>query len=157
MYEQRSGALDRIISSIVPLPQQVGAVFTIRGMIAGFDAFDSPATWARTMPKLLRSYGLDALDTAIGGDGFATPDPQRFLEAVSRATSDAGNATACTTPIVVSSAAPTMPPPSKRRSCPAPTAGYTLHAARDTASTNRCGSGVAKPSPPIAVSMASSP
>jgi len=86
MYEQRSGALDRIISSIAPLPQQVGAVFTIRGMIAGFDAFDSPATWARTMPKLLRSYGLDALDTAIGGDGFATPDPQRFLDAVSQAT-----------------------------------------------------------------------
>ena len=86
MYEQRSGALDRIISSISPLPQQVGAVFTIRGMVAGFDAFDSPATWARTMPKLLRSYGLDALDPTIGGDGFATPDPQRFMDAVSRAT-----------------------------------------------------------------------
>ena len=86
MYEQRRDVLDRMISAIAPLPQQVGAVFTIRGMIAGFDAFDSPATWARTMPKLLRSYGLDALDTAIGGDGFATPDPQRFMNAVSRAT-----------------------------------------------------------------------
>jgi hypothetical protein len=85
MYEQRRDALERIISSIAPVPQQVGAVFAIRGAIAGFDAFDSPATWARTMPKLLRSYGLDALDTAIGGDGFATPDPQRFMKAVSRA------------------------------------------------------------------------
>jgi hypothetical protein len=86
MYEQRREALDRIISSIGPVIHQVGAVFAIRGLIAGFDAFDSPRTWAHTMPKLLRSYGLDALDTAIGGDGFATPDPQRFLEAVSRAT-----------------------------------------------------------------------
>jgi len=43
------------------MDQQVGALFTIRGMIAGFDAFDHPRTWAQTVPKLLRSYGLDAL------------------------------------------------------------------------------------------------
>jgi len=86
MYEQRRGGLDRIIASIKPLDQQVGAVFTIRGMIAGVDVFDHPRTWAQTMPKLLRSYGLDAFDPTIGGDGFATPDPHRFLDAVSRAT-----------------------------------------------------------------------
>jgi hypothetical protein len=86
MYEQRRDSLDRMISSIMPLPQQVGAVFTIRGMIAGLDAFDSPMTWTRTMPKLLRSYGLDAVDTAIGGDGFATPDPRRFVDALTKAT-----------------------------------------------------------------------
>ncbi|HMF94435.1 MAG TPA: DUF6569 family protein [Vicinamibacterales bacterium] len=85
MYEQRRGTLDRMIGSIKPLDQQVGAVFTIRGLIAGFDAFDHPRTWAQMMPKLMRSYGLDALDPAIGGDGFATPDPQRFLDAMSRA------------------------------------------------------------------------
>src|SRR5262245_51380030 len=85
MFEQRRDALDRILASIKPLEDQVGAVFAIRGAIAGFDAFDSPATWRRSMPKLLRSYGLDALDAAIGGDGFATPDPQRFVDTVSRA------------------------------------------------------------------------
>jgi hypothetical protein len=85
MYEQRRDGLDKMIASIRPLEHQVGAVFAIRSAIAGFDAFDSPATWARTMPKLLRSYGLDALDAAIGGDGFATPNPQRFLESVSHA------------------------------------------------------------------------
>ena len=85
MYEQRQDGLDRIIALIRPVEHQVGAVFSIRGMIAGFDAFDHPRTWAQAMPKLLRSYGLDALDTSIGGDGFATPDPQRFVEAVSRA------------------------------------------------------------------------
>jgi hypothetical protein len=86
MYEQRRQALDVMIASISPVDDQVGAVFTIRGMIAGFDAFDSPRTWVQTMPKLMRSYGLDAMDIAIGGDGFATLDPQRFVDAVSRAT-----------------------------------------------------------------------
>jgi len=85
MYELRHDGLEKILGSIKPLDGQVGAVFAIRGAIAGFDAFDSPATWASVMPKLLRSYGLDAMDATIGGDGFATPDPQRFLEAVSRA------------------------------------------------------------------------
>jgi hypothetical protein len=85
LYEQRRDGLDKILASIKPLDGQVGAVFAIRGAIAGFDAFDSPATWASVMPKLLRSYGLDAMDTTIGGDGFATPDPQRFLKAVSGA------------------------------------------------------------------------
>ena len=37
------------------------------------------------MPKLVRSYGLDALDLGIGGDGFAEPSPRRFLDAVSAA------------------------------------------------------------------------
>ena len=86
MYDQLRGALDRMIGSIAPLDQQVGAIFVIRGMIAGLDVFDHPRTWAQTMPKLMRSYGLDALDNGIGGDGFATPDPRRFLDAISRAT-----------------------------------------------------------------------
>jgi hypothetical protein len=86
MYEQRRDVLDRIIASIKPVDNQVGAVFTIRGMIAGVDVFDHPRTWAQSMPKLLRSYGLDSVDRTIGGDGFATPEPERFVEAVSRAT-----------------------------------------------------------------------
>jgi len=86
MYEQRRKPLDEMIATLQPLEHQVGAVFIIRGMVAGMDVFDSPPTWRRTMPTLLRSYGLDALDTAIGGDGFAKPDPQRFLATVSDAT-----------------------------------------------------------------------
>jgi hypothetical protein len=86
MYDRLRDALDRIIGSITPLDQQVGAIFVIRGMIAGLDVFDHPRTWAQTMPKLMRSYGLDALDNGVGGDGFATPDPRRFLDAISRTT-----------------------------------------------------------------------
>jgi len=85
MYEKLRDTLDKMLGSVKPLDDQVGAVFAIRGAIAGLDAFDSVETWRRTMPKLLRSYGLDAIDTAIGGDGFATPDPHRFVDTVTRA------------------------------------------------------------------------
>ena len=85
MFDQQRHKLDRFVNAMKPLDGQVGAIFAIRGQIAGLDAFDSPHTWAALMPKLLRSYGLDALDMGIGGDGFAQPDPRRFLDAVSRA------------------------------------------------------------------------
>src|SRR4029079_105653 len=50
---------------------------------AELDGFDQPATWRRLMPKLLRSYGLDSVDDAVGGDGFSKPEPARFLKAAS--------------------------------------------------------------------------
>jgi hypothetical protein len=82
IYERRRDSLDDIIASMTPAERQVGAIFTIRGEIAGLDAFDSPRTWTRAMPKLLRSYGLDSLDDAIGGGG-ATPAPEQFVRTVS--------------------------------------------------------------------------
>lgn len=85
MYEQQRERLDRFVASLEPLDGQVGAVFAIRGQIAGLDVFDAPRTWARLMPTLVRSYGLDALDMGIGGDGFAQPDAKRFLDAIGRA------------------------------------------------------------------------
>jgi hypothetical protein len=85
MYDKARVTLDRFIDGITPVEGQVGAVFAIRGQIAGLDAFDNPRTWRLLMPKLLRSYGLDALDLGIGGDGFAEPNPRRFLEAAGRA------------------------------------------------------------------------
>ena len=86
IYDKQRGNLDRFVDGLKPVEGQVGAVFAIRGQIAGLDVFDSPRTWTLLMPKLVRSYGLDALDQGIGGDGFAEPNPRRFLEAVSRAT-----------------------------------------------------------------------
>ena len=66
------------MDGLKPHDGQVGAVFAIRGQIAGLDVFDSPRTWAALMPKLVRSYGLDALDLGIGGDGFARAEPAPF-------------------------------------------------------------------------------
>ena len=85
MYDKERHNLDKFVEGLRPQDGQVGAVFAIRGQIAGLDVFDSPRTWASLMPKLVRSYGLDALDLGIGGDGFAEPSPHRFLDAVSAA------------------------------------------------------------------------
>ncbi len=63
-------------------PGQVGAIFAIRGTLVGMEVFDCPGDWRKLGPKLLRSCALDALDGAIGGNGFGQPAPGLFVEAV---------------------------------------------------------------------------
>ena len=45
-----------------PVPLQVGAVFAINGQIAGMELFDAPTAFAAYLPKLVKSYALDAID-----------------------------------------------------------------------------------------------
>jgi hypothetical protein len=85
MFDKMRERLDAFTTELHPLDGQVGAVFAIRGAIVGLDAFDSARTWARVMPGLVRSYGLDALDAAVGGNGFAKPDAHAFLAAIANA------------------------------------------------------------------------
>jgi hypothetical protein len=65
IYEQQSARLEEYVRSFAPAEGQIGAVFTIEGKVCGFELFDSPDTLKKLWPKLLRSYGLDALDRAV--------------------------------------------------------------------------------------------
>jgi hypothetical protein len=102
MYERSRGELDELVAHLEPLPRQAGAVFAINGVVAGMDVVDSPATWRKSMRKLVHSYGLDALDRAGEPAGSAPaapakaasaakapqaakgPQPARFLAALTR-------------------------------------------------------------------------
>jgi hypothetical protein len=64
IFEQHSANLEEYVKSCAPEEGQVGAVFTIDGKVSGFELFDSPDTLKKLWPKLMRSYGLDALDRA---------------------------------------------------------------------------------------------
>jgi hypothetical protein len=64
IYEQQSMRLEDYVRSFAPAGDQVGAVFAIEGKVVGLELFDSPETLQKLFPKLLRSYGLDALDRA---------------------------------------------------------------------------------------------
>jgi hypothetical protein len=46
----------------------VGAAFIVRGCLVGAELFDSPRTFAQLLPKLVRSYGLDALVHSLPRD-----------------------------------------------------------------------------------------
>jgi hypothetical protein len=65
IFEQQAVQLDDYLRSFTPAEDQVGAVFAIEGKVVGLELFDSPETLRKLYPKLLRSYGLDALDRAL--------------------------------------------------------------------------------------------
>lgn len=62
IFDERGNSLDRMVGEIEPLPGQIGAAFMIRGELTGVELFGEANTFARLLPKLIRSYGLDALD-----------------------------------------------------------------------------------------------
>lgn len=67
IFESADLDLQRLQASLEAETDQVGAVFLVDGVPAGVDLFDSPSTWKKLMPKLVQSYGLDALDQAPRG------------------------------------------------------------------------------------------
>jgi len=62
IYESKSADLGAYLDAFSAQPGQRGAVFAINGKITGAELFDSPATFARYLRKLLSSYAMDALD-----------------------------------------------------------------------------------------------
>jgi hypothetical protein len=65
LYKNFSAKLDDFVNGFTPLPNQVGAVFALGGDIVGMDIFDSPVTFAKLIPKFVRSYGLDAIEDQV--------------------------------------------------------------------------------------------
>jgi len=95
IFEQHAAGLQEYVDSIKPEEGQVGAVFAIGGKVSGFELFDSPDTLRKLWPKLIRSYGLDALDREVAaGERTEKPPPgagsnevEAFLQRLSGAES----------------------------------------------------------------------
>ena len=62
LYEDRSALLDHMVSKVKPQTDQVGAAFMVRDRLVGAELFGSAQGFSSLLPKLVRSYGLDAID-----------------------------------------------------------------------------------------------
>lgn len=86
VYESREEALAAYVGAFRAEPGQRGAVVALDGKAVGLELFDSAAAFARYLGKLVRSYALDALETA-NGKNVAPPTPRAraFLDRIRRA------------------------------------------------------------------------
>ena len=65
---------------------QFGAVFAIHGRVRGLEAFDCAETCAKLLPKIIRSYALDAIDPAVrGAESDGAESPEALLQQVAGA------------------------------------------------------------------------
>jgi hypothetical protein len=68
---------------------QVGVMFAIDGVMEGMDLFDATSTLSDMLPKLVRSFAIDALETANSEAAPAEAmTASRFLDRVAAANSD---------------------------------------------------------------------
>lgn len=63
VFEAHRTRLDDYVSAFKPVPEQSGAVFAIGERIEGLELFDCPQTFAEFLPKLIRSYAIDAIES----------------------------------------------------------------------------------------------
>jgi hypothetical protein len=64
IYKDRLESMKEFVGAFSSTDSQIGAIFGIDGAVAGIDLFDNPETFRKLMPKLIRSYALDALETS---------------------------------------------------------------------------------------------
>lgn len=77
MFVDHAATIDEFVEGMVPFPGQVGALFTVADHIAGLDVFGSDALLRKLLPKLVRSYALDAIDPDAYRDPYGESDSPR--------------------------------------------------------------------------------
>jgi hypothetical protein len=89
VYRQRSQGVDEYVRAFPAVDGQIGGVFAVGGKLIGIELFDHPATLRELLPKLVRSYALDAIeDSERRGQAHAVPtanDVTRFLQEIREA------------------------------------------------------------------------
>lgn len=61
IYDQHHTSVEDYLHEVVWLEGQVGAAFAIDGFVVGLDVFDSQNIAREYLPKVIRSYALDAI------------------------------------------------------------------------------------------------
>ena len=88
VFETHSARVDDYVGKLSVTPDQTGAIFAIDGRVEGLELFDSHATFSKMFEKLIRSYALDALETAARPSAIASDtDARAFLNTLAQANS----------------------------------------------------------------------
>jgi hypothetical protein len=86
IFERHAAPIEAYADAITAVDRQVGAVFAIDGRVKGLDLFDAAETLRKVLPKLVRSYAADAIESTRRA--VRTPPAGRaaaFVEAVAAA------------------------------------------------------------------------
>lgn len=91
-YEHFAGSVDEYVKAFNTSERQVGACFSINGKIRGVELFDMSDTCGKLMPKLIRSYALDAIEERQESTIAESQSISDFIQAVASAPADSFDA-----------------------------------------------------------------
>lgn len=81
-YDYFSTSVDEFVAAFHTSDTQVGACFAINGRIRGMELFDVSETCGKLMPKLIRSYALDAIEERQLDNPGENTSVRDYLQAV---------------------------------------------------------------------------
>ncbi len=86
IFEKHRSDINAYVSAFTATENQAGAVFHINGIIAGIELFDHSETLKKLLPKLVRSYALDSLDSEyrLTNHSQANQSVEELLNQISR-------------------------------------------------------------------------
>jgi hypothetical protein len=89
IYQNRAKEIDDYCSAFSVQSNQVGAIFYIGGKVAGMDLLETQDVFSRLLPKLVRSYALDAIEEEpASSEKPAKQDAGDFLFQISNASQE---------------------------------------------------------------------
>lgn len=65
MYVSTSKKIDKFVEAFKHVPDQIGSVFVLDGQVSGLELYSSQDTHEQMLPRLVRSYALDAIDSSV--------------------------------------------------------------------------------------------
>ncbi len=81
VFDGHRTRLERYVDAFEAAPDQIGAVFAIGERIEGLELFDCPQTLEEMLPKLIRSYAIDAIESVLSHKENPTLEKaERFIE-----------------------------------------------------------------------------
>ncbi len=86
IFDRHRSSLESYVEAFTAGEKQIGALFAIATEIVGVDLFDRRTTLAATLPKLVRSYAIDAMEVRTGDARRAKKkDAKAFLGVLAQA------------------------------------------------------------------------
>lgn len=85
IFDRHRNTVENFVAAFEPRESQTGAIFAIGSEIVGLDLFDRRTTLAAMLPKLVRSYAIDAMDTTGATGGARMKDVESFLGMIAEA------------------------------------------------------------------------
>lgn len=82
-YTHFADDVEAFVAAFEACAAQVGACFAINGRVRGLELFDNSDTCARLLPRLIRSYALDAIEERTSPPATDAHGVDDFLRAVS--------------------------------------------------------------------------
>lgn len=79
VYVQKSASVESYVRAFKAVDGQVGCIFAINGRIVGADIFSSQAALKKLLPKITKSYSLDAISEQGSPTKGSTDSAERFL------------------------------------------------------------------------------